>query len=387
MIRNISIGIDVGSTTTRVIVGEFLKGESNPKIIGIGESNTEGVRNGYVVEPTLTAHSIKEAVAGAEKTSGLKIHRAFISIGGISLRGDTGSGMSIVSKADGEVTSTDIKNAIADCENNLNLTNKKVIQEFPISYRLDGKDVLGRLEGMRGTKLEVKALFVTCSIQHLEDLLEAMALANIEPIDIIASPVAASLVALSERQKIVGSVLVNIGAETTSMSVFENGLLVSLQTSSIGSEEITNDIALGLKIPLEKAEELKLGGDPGNFSKKKLDEIIGARLSDIFEVVENHLKKIKRSGLLPAGAIFVGGGANTPMLLEFSKSSLNLPSSIGATEIFGNAKTKLRDPSWFTVLGLIWGSTGESSDSSNSLGKFFKDFKNTMKSSIKQLMP
>ncbi|MBP6884185.1 MAG: hypothetical protein KBC06_03050 [Candidatus Pacebacteria bacterium] len=368
-------------------MGEFLKGESNPKIIGVGESTTQGVRNGYVVDPVLASHSIKDAVFGAEKTSGLKIHRAFISVGGTSLRGDTGAGMSIISKADGEVTSTDIKNALADCENNLNLTNKKVIQEFPISYRLDGKDVQGRLEGMRGTKLEIKALFITCSIQHLEDLLEAMELAGIEPVDIIAAPVAASLIALSERQKIVGSALVNIGAETTAMAVFENGLLVSLQTSSIGSEAITNDIALGLKIPLDKADELKLGGDPGNFSRKKLDEIIGARLSDIFEVIENHLKKIKRSGLLPAGAVFVGGGANTPLLLEFSKSSLNLPSSIGSTEIFGAMKTKLRDPSWFTALGLIFSGTLESNDQSSSIGRIFKDLKHTIKSSIKQLMP
>ncbi len=387
MIRNISIGIDVGSTATRVIVGEFTKGEQNPKIIGVGEAFTHGVRNGYVTDPTLTATSIREAVAGAEKTSGIKIKRAFVGVGGISLRGDAGNGMTIISKADGEVTGTDIKNAMLDCENNLNLTNRKMLGGFPVSYRLDGKDVQGRLEGMRGTKLEIKAIFITCSLQHLEDLLEAMSLADIEPIDIIPAPLAASLIALSERQKIVGSALVNIGSETTSIAVFENALLVSLQTFSIGSEEITNDIALGLKITLDKAENLKLGEASENFSKKKLDEIIGARLSDIFELIENHLKKIKRSGLLPAGVVFVGGGANTPLLLEFSKSSLNLPSSIGVTEIFGNMKTKLRNPSWFTVLGLLFGSTGENNNYNNSFTRLFKDLKNAIKSTVKQLMP
>ncbi|MBY0376757.1 hypothetical protein K2P96_02170, partial [Patescibacteria group bacterium] len=320
---------------TRVVVGEFLKGEEHPKIIGVGEYPTEGVRNGYVLDPVLASNSIREAVAQAEKTSGIKIRRAFISIGSVSLRADTASGMAIVSKADGEVTATDVKNALQDCESNLNLTNKKVIQEFPLSYRLDGKDVQGRLEGMRGTKLEIKALFVTCSSVHLEDLLEAMSIANIEPIDIVAGGVAASLVALNDRQKMVGGAIVNIGAQTTELAIFENSVLVSMQTFSIGSEEITNDIALGLKIPLEKAEELKLGNSSENFSKKKLEEIIEARLSDIFELIENHLKKIKRSGLLPAGAVFVGGGANTPLLLEFSKTALNLPSAIGSTEMFG----------------------------------------------------
>jgi len=377
----------VGSETTRVVVGEFLKGEKNPKVIGIGEAPTLGVRNGYVVDATLASASLKNALAMAEKTSGVKIKRAFVSISGITLRGDTVSGITIISKADGEVTSLDIKNALQDCENNLNLTNRKIIQTFPVSFRLDGKDVLGRLEGMRGTKLEVKALFLTYSLQHLEDLLDALSLSRVELIDIIASPIAASYIALSEKQKIVGSALVNIGSETTSIAIFENGSIVSLHTFSIGSEDITNDIALGLKIPLDKAENFKLGNLTDSSLKKKLDEIIEARLSDIFELIENHLKKIKRNELLPAGIIFIGGGANVPGLLEFSKSALKLPSTIGETEIFGNLKTKLRDPSWFAVLGLITASMEESGYSGNSFGGFVKNFKNTIKSSIKQLMP
>ena len=377
----------MGSETTRVVVGEFLKGEKNPKVIGIGEAPTLGVRNGYVVDATLASASLKNPLAMAEKTSGVKIKRAFVSISGITLRGDTVSGITIISKADGEVTSLDIKNALQDCENNLNLTNRKIIQTFPVSFRLDGKDVLGRLEGMRGTKLEVKALFLTYSLQHLEDLLDALSLSRVELIDIIASPIAASYIALSEKQKIVGSALVNIGSETTSIAIFENGSIVSLHTFSIGSEDITNDIALGLKIPLDKAENFKLGNLTDSSLKKKLDEIIEARLSDIFELIENHLKKIKRNELLPAGIIFIGGGANVPGLLEFSKSALKLPSTIGETEIFGNLKTKLRDPSWFAVLGLITASMEESGYSGNSFGGFVKNFKNTIKSSIKQLMP
>lgn len=387
MIRNISIGIDVGSSTTRVVVGEFLKGEKNPSIIGVGEATTLGLRHGYVVNSSLAAISIKNAVALAEKTSGIKIRRAFVSLSGTTLRGEMSSGGTIISKADGEVTTLDANKALQDCEDNLNLGNKKIIHTYPISFRLDGKEVLGRLEGMRGTKLEAKALFVTYSIQHLEDLLGAVAEAGVETIDVVASPVALSNIALSEKQKIVGVALVNIGDQTTSLSVFENGLLVSIQTFSIGSSEITNDIALGFKIPLEKAEEFKLGNISEEFSKKKLDEIVEARLCDIFESIENHLKKIKRSELLPAGIVFVGGGANIPMLTELSKTTLKLPSSIGTTELFGNAKTKLRDSAWFTALGLLTTGKESGSFSESSLGNLFKDLKSTLKSSIKQLMP
>ena len=387
MIKNISVGIDVGSSRTRVVVGEFLKGETNLRVIGVGESATEGLRHGYVVNPTQVASSVRAAIQMAEKSSGLKIKRGFVSLSGASLRGEISSGEAIISKADGEVTNLDINKALQDCEDNLSVGNKKIIHMYPVSFRLDGKEVLGRLESLRGTKLEAKAFFVTYSIVHLEDLLEVIAEAGMEIIDVIAAPIAESGVVLSEKQEIVGVALVNIGDQTTSLSVFENGLLMSVHTFSIGSSDITNDIALGFKIPLEKAEELKLGNVAEEFSKKKLDEIIEARLCDIFESIENNLKKIKRAELLPAGMVFVGGGANTPGLAELSKSVLKLPSAIGSTEIFGNVKTKLRDPSYFAALGLLTSGKDSGGYSGSSFKKILKELKNTLKSSLKQLMP
>jgi len=372
---------------TRVVVGEFLKGEKNPRIIGVGESATFGLRHGYVVNFSLATTSVKNAVALAEKSSGVKIKRAFVSLSGTTLRGEMSSGGTVVSKADSEVTNLDIGKALQNCEENLSLGNKKIIHTYQISFRLDGKEVLGRLEGLRGTKLEARALFVTYSTVHLEDLLEVVADAGVETIEVIASPVAISNIVLSEKQKIVGVALVNIGDQTTSLSVFENGLLTSIYTFSIGSSEITNDIALGFKIPLEKAEDLKLGNISEEFSKKKLDEIIEARLCDIFESIENNLKKIKRSELLPAGLVFVGGGANISGLTELSKSTLKLPSSIGSTEIFGNNKTKLRDSSWFTALGLLTSNKDSGGYSESSFKNILKNLKNTIRSSIKQLMP
>lgn len=380
--------------TTRVVVGEFLKGEKNPKIIGVGESATLGMQHGYVVNTSLVTTSVKNAIALAEKTSGLKIKRGFVSLSGASLRSEISSGGTIISKADGEVTILDINKAIQDCEDNLSLGNKKIIHIYPQGFRLDGKEVLGRLEGMQGTKLEAKTLFVTYSLVHLEDLLEAIAEAGVDTIDVIASPLAISNIALSEKQKIVGVALVDIGDQATSLSVFENGLLTSISTFSIGSTKITNDLALGFKISLEKAETLKLGdlptgrqGSSEEFSKKKLDEIIEARLCDIFESIENNLKKIKRSELLPAGIVFVGGGANTPLLAELSKSTLKLPSIVGSIEIFGNTKTKLRDPAYFNVIGLLISGKNNSGYYDNSFKNFFKDLKNTVKSSLKQLLP
>ncbi len=368
-------------------MGEFEKGEKNPKIIGVGECETRGLRHGYIVDSALAVTSLKKALDMAEKSAGITIRRAFVAISGTTLRSNISSGMVVVSKADGEVTSLDVAKVLEDCEENLNTSNSKIIQVSPLSYRLDGKEVLGRVEGMHGTKLEAKALFVTYSIQHLEDLLEVIEEAGVKTLDVIPSPVALANVVLTERQKIVGVALVSIGDQTTSVAVFENGLLISMQTFSIGSSDITNDIALGLKIPLETAERLKQGITDENIPNKKLIEIIEARLEDIFESLDNHFKKIKRNGLLPAGVIFVGGGSNIKGLEESAKSALRLPASIGSTELFNNSKTKLRDSAWFTALGLLMTARDNDSYSDSSMGGLFKDLKNVVKSSLKQLMP
>lgn len=388
MIRNISIGIDIGTATTKVVVGEFFKGEKNPKIIGMGESKTEGLRHGYVAKSEDAIKSLKTAIQLAEKTSGINIKRAFVSIGGATLRGDIGSGSAIVSKADSEVTNLDIQKALEEAEENLGLGhNKKIIQVFPIAFKLDGKEVLGRPEGSYGNKLEVKALFVTVSNQHFEDLMEVITEAGITPIDIVASPVAGSVLALSKKQKIVGGAVLDLGAETVSISIFENEVPVYLYTFPIGGEDITNDIALGLRVTLEEAENVKLGNGNEKFSKKKIDEIIDARVSDILEAFENHLKKIKRSGLLPAGVVWIGGGSNIANINELSKSFLKLPSQVGSTEIFGNIKTKLRDPAWFVALGLVIYGQGHSAYSNDSVEGVFKDLKSGVKNLLKQLMP
>lgn len=344
------------------------------------------MRRGYVVSIKDATISLKKALALAEESSGIKIKKAFLGIGGYTTRGENSIGSSIVSKADSEVTDLDIEKALEDSIKNLNLANKKVLDSFPIAYKLDGKEILGRVEGNIGNKLEIRANIITCSNQHFEDLIATVTNAGVLVADVIPMHLSSSEIALSKRQKVVGCMLVDIGAETTKIAVFENEVLISLYTFSIGANDITNDIALGLKTTLEEAENIKLGNIGENISKKKVDEIINARLEDIFELIENHLKKIKRNELLPGGIIFSGGGANTPNLVELSKNILKLPTSIGKTEMFGNAKTKLKDNTYFSALGLLFKGQEKVYDE-GSIGSFFNDLKNTLKTQIKQFLP
>ena len=387
--NNINVGIDIGTHTTKVVVTSFNKETNFPSLLATGSSETGGMRLGYITNIDLVASSLKKAIAQAENTLGFKIRKACVSIGGISLGSIVSTGSVVISRADQEITSLDISKVLAASEENLEIVNKKIIHTIPIAYKLDGKDIYGRPEGMHGIKLEVKTLFITCLKQNIEDLITALGIANIEVTDVIASPVALSSILLNAKQKTAGCALVDIGAETVSVSVFENNLLIALQVFSIGSMDITKDVALGFKIALDEAESVKLGSVlGGDYPKKKVDEIIEARLGDIFELVENLLKRIKRSELLPAGIIITGGGANIVRIEEIAKKQLNLPAKVGPVDTTINNKLKIKDPSWYTAYGLALNSTGgDSVGTPNSIGDSFKQIKDFFKSILNQLLP
>jgi cell division protein FtsA len=358
MLRNITVGIDIGTYQVKVVVAELVKinGKRSYRIIGTGISESKGLRHGYIINTQDITQSIESAVAMAEKASGVKIRKAFVAIGGIGIQGIISTGSIMTSRADLEITDLDVSKVQQICEQDIPVSliqNREIIHYIPISYKIDGKVVMAKSPvGLKGAKLEVKMHFVTCLEPHLNDLLQAVDDAGISVIDVMASPVAASFVTLSKTQKVAGCVLANIGAETVSIVVFENNLPISLEVFPIGSNDITNDIALGLKIPLEEAENIKIGGLGGtSFSKKKLDEIIQARLSDMFELIENHLKKIGRNGLLPAGIFITGGGGNIGIIEDFAKTSLKLPSRIASLNL-GSTKNNIKDSTWAVAYGL-----------------------------------
>ena len=388
--NNYTCGIDIGTHTTRVVVIGHDKNK-NDCLLAIGQSHTEGMRLGYITNVEQVAKSVKKAIEQAEKMLGSKIRHAYVSIGGISLSSQTSTGTVIISKADQEITHLDISKAMALCEEDIELLNRKIIHIIPIGFKLDGKDIHGKPEGMHGTKLEVKTLFITCLKQNIEDIVTALALINIEVKDIVASPIASSFVLLNHKQKVAGCVLIDIGAETVSISCFENNTLISLQVFSIGSMDITKDVALGFKIALEEAESIKIGSVVGgDYSKKKVSEIIEARLIDIFELVQNHLKKIKRNELLAAGAIITGGGSQINEIEDIAKSQLKLPARVGPMDSTMVNKFKMRDSSWYTALGLALGERDGVSTKNNIHGGIndqVKEIKDFFKNILSQLLP
>jgi len=392
MAKRIITGIDIGTHSVRVVITEYTESGGLPHVLGIGKSESRGLRHGYIMNINDAVRSVRLAVEEAEQSAGVRIREAYVSVGGVGLEGIQSRGSAIISRADSEITESDLERAHRACEHGLpNIQNKKILHTVPIEYNIDSKKIYGRPVGMRGLKLEAKCLVVTCIDQHLGDLIRAVEEAGIEPIDACASPIAASFVALTKAQRVAGCVLANIGAETVSIVVYEDGLPISLEIFPVGSTNITNDIALGLKIPLEEAELVKLGKSAHEFPKKKLNDIVLSRLEDMFSLVIAHLKKIEKHELLPAGIILTGGGSGLETLEDFARVAMHLPSKIpGNTIDFTSSqksKRQVRDTSWFVAYGLcIWGITNDR-PAHQSNRSVWGILKNATKNLLKQLIP
>ncbi len=386
MADHIITGIDVGTYQVKVVIARQLSPSSSralPEIIGTGITESRGMRHGYVVSESDVIKSIRSAVTQAQKTAGVEVKRAYLSIGGIGLDEMHSYGEVITSRADSEITQIDIEKAMADSEERIQdkIPNRKILHAIPLSYSVDNEKVLGRPHGMKGTKLDVETLFITCLEQHINDLMSAIESTGIIVDDVMASPLAGSLALLTKAQRRAGCVLANIGAETVSIVVFENHTPISLKVFPVGSTDITNDIALGLKIPPEEAEKIKRGHGTALYPKRKLDDIVDSRLADIFELIGAHLKKIKRDGLLPAGIILTGGGAGGLSTQDLARATLHLPSRTAVID--GGKNSKVRDNSFAVAYGLcIWGLRGQEEDTGirmarktgNSILNWFKQF-------------
>lgn len=407
MAKNIIAGIDVGSTNTRVLVAEYAKKDYPPVVLAAVKKPSRGLRHGYVVNAEETAAVIREVLAEAERIVGAKIKSAVLATGGVSLGTVTNSVTVAISRADEEVSPLDVDRAVAASERSVGeKPNTKVLHTIPLEYKLDGKKLLGKPHGMHGKKLEVKSLVITAQSGHLNELLSAVEDSGVEVLEVVASPFAESYSVASTLQKNAGCVIANIGAETVTLITYEEGLPISLLVAPIGSNDITKDIALGLKIPLEEAESLKVGRkEETKQIVKKVEEIAQARLSDIFEIIETHLKRIGRNGLLPAGIIFTGAGAELAGVVEGAKDYLNIPARIGenTTDYLYSGKAvvrkdtvgqikytgmteRIKAPEWSVAYGLTLISGNEESEESLGIS-IAKNTKGKLFNFIRQFLP
>lgn len=393
MAKKIAVGIDIGTYQIKVVVAESPdSGKEFPRVLGMGYAESKGLRHGYITSPADTTQSLNQALAQAEKTSGIKIKRAFLSIGGIGLESIISTASIMISRGDSEIDEVDLNKLHETCEKEIPssmIVNRKIIHPIPLQYKLDDKAVLGPTPiGLRGNKLECKMLFITCLEHHLHSLIDAVEEAGVEVIDVMAAPMAASLVTLTKSQKIAGCALANIGAETLTLAVFDENKPQSVAVFPVGSSNITNDLALGFKIALDEAEHLKMGGiTTFSVPRKKLDDVIDARLEDMFDLIGAHLKKVGHAGLLPAGIIITGGGASINGIEENAKSSLLLPAKVVALHAGDPTKSPFKNSSWSVAYGLCFWGLSTDDTGSLKISNLAKRIKGKALTFVKQFLP
>jgi cell division protein FtsA len=375
--NNTIVGLDIGTSNVRVVIASVKsKEEAKPRIIGIGQSPSLGMRKGVVVDIEEMTKSIKMAVDQAERSAGVSIERAYVSVGGSHIRAKTSKGVVAVSRADEEVSEDDILRAISNASAVSMDPNREVLHVIPKEFSIDGQEGIQDPRGMTGVRLEVDTLIVEGLTPYVKNLTKCLNNCRTEIQGLVLNVLAASRAVLLKRQKELGVLVLDLGGGTVGMTVYEEGKLVHIHILPVGSAHITNDIAIGLRTSIETAEKIKLKYGsclPTEVSKKdtidlsKIDEkeeglasrqeiakIIEARIEEIFSLVNKELKKIDRERLLPSGAVLVGGGAKVPGIIDLAKDRLKLPIQIGSIHGVEGLVDKVNEPGFATALGLIF---------------------------------
>jgi cell division protein FtsA len=365
------VGLDIGTSTVRCVVGMFDQGEGGkPSLIGHGSAKNNGMRKGAVVHVDDVAEAVVKAMTEAERMSGQRINSATVNINGSHVTGFNSRGVIAISGANREIT-TDDRYRVEEAATVVSMPpNREIVQFFAKNYSLDGQHNIKDPVGMQGIRLEVDAHIVTAATPNLKNLDGALDKAQVRWNNHTVSSLAAAEAVLTRQQKEAGTVVLDIGAGTTNIIVVEDGEVQHVAVLPIGGTNITNDLAIGLKTDLDIAEAVKLqhgslleakkttatvkvGDTTHAFDYEEVQMITEARVEELFEYVNKELQRIRRAGKLPGGAVIVGGTARMPGMAEFAKSRLQLPARIGKIHGVGGLVDTVEDSSYCTVVGLM----------------------------------
>jgi cell division protein FtsA len=349
------VGIDIGSGNLRAIGVIREENKRYPTVVATYKKTIDGVDKGNIVDNDDVATAIENALIHLEEQANKTISHTLISVGGNGLASYHANGYAQVSRGDASITDLDIDNAIKDGHRAVpDIRNKSIIHSIPMDYKVDGNKIHGDIIGVRGNKLETKTLFVTYPLQCMNTLKKTVEKAGVRVTDIVAGPIAESIPLLTKKQKAAGVALVNIGHSVTSLLVYEKNTPLLISTIPVGGEDITRDIALGMKVTLDEAEDIKCGRATYAYSKRKVEEIIEARLEDLCSKITRELARIQRAELLPAGVIVTGSSSLVPRLEFVFRNELRLPIKIVTNELVKISGDTLREGSWARVFGLTF---------------------------------
>lgn len=415
---NIIAGLDIGSTSIRLVVGQKISSIDGEElqIIGAVSVPTAGVSRGIVNSIEETTSSISACLEKAERLVGVPITRVWVGINDPHIKCERSKGVVAVGRSDGEIGENDVNRAIEAARALAVPVNYEILHVIPIKFSVDNQGDVKDPIGMNGIRLEVETLIIQGLSTQIKNLTKAIYRTGLEIEDLVLGPLAAAEAVLSSKQKELGVALVNLGSSTTSLAVYEERNLIHTAILPIGAEHITADIAIGLRCPINLAERIKreygsalpenmdknnddidvselvkeeeVNDDISVISRKYVSEIINARVEEIFDKVDSEFNKIDRSGMLPAGVIFVGGGANLDALVESAKKRLRLPAAIGQAKNINVVIDKVKNPEFLTALGLvIWGSHTDGEMDGGKLSKSLGGIFEKTKGLFSKIMP
>lgn len=366
-----AVGIDIGTTMVRCVVGHLDATTGSPTVVGVGQAPNSGMRKGIVAHLNGPAQAIDDALGEAERMSGYQVNAASIDINGAHIVSTKADGMIAVGSLDHEIVADDLARIEEVATIGKVPANREILEVVPHSYRLDGQDNIKDPLGMTGTRLEINANVVSALAPHLNNLQKAAEMAKVTPHTITPAILAAARAVLSEQQMENGVAVIDIGGATTSVAVFEEGDLQYVAVIPFGGTSVTNDLAIGLKTDPEIAEKVKLAHatailrsdsedihikhekETFTFSTEDIDEIVEARLDEIFDAIQKELKRAGRAGQLPSGVVLTGGTANLKHIAEYAKEKLGLAARIGKTSGYGGVAEHLDTPQFAAAVGLM----------------------------------
>ncbi len=370
------VGIDVGTTKVVALIGEVGR-DGSLTIIGKGPVPASGIKKSVVVNIDQTVHSIEAAVEQAERLSGWKIDRAFVGVGGQHVEGQNSPGQVAVSGANREVTREDINRAIEVARAVTIPSNREVLHVLPRGFVVDGQEGVKDPLGMSAIRLEVDTHIVTAAATAVQNLTKCVGAAGVKIDELVAAPLASAEAVLSETEKELGVAVADIGAGTTDLALFTEGSAFHTRVIPVGGNNVTSDVAIGIQVSLQVAEELKvrhgtcdldgidaeetiavttMGDDAGRtVSRLQLCEIIEARMRETFEMIRGELETAGH-GISPAGLVLTGGAAQLAGVAELGREVLRIPVRVAAPANVGGLVDHLLTPAYSTSIGLLlWG--------------------------------
>ncbi len=368
------VGLDLGTTKIATIVAE-VDPENNLRVVGVGTSPSDGLRRGVVVNLDKTVQSIVKAVEEAELMAGVKVEAVYAGIAGDHIRSINSKGVIAVSRQGNEITKQDVERVIEQAKAVAIPMDREIIHVIPQDFIVDDQHGIRDPVGMSGVRLEAEVHIVTGAVTSAQNIYKSIERAGLRVIDLVLQPLASSLAVLNSDERELGTALLDIGGGTTDLALFFEGSIRHTAVIGLGGNNVTNDIAIGLRTPASQAEVLKkkqgsamqslvkqdemikvpgVGGrEEREVSRQVLASIIEPRMEEIFSLSQREIKRTDYADLLAAGVVLTGGTASMQGMAELAEQIFNLPVRIGYPQGVGGLVDSVKDPIHATGVGLV----------------------------------